>query len=122
MSERIKKMADIPGTVPWKRTGNTLGMGGQSSVHQVESTDPSQFPEGKYAMKELRNVHSGQAKQRFIREIEAIKQIEDPRIVKIIDHHGEGENFLYYVMPYDEDFVSLERLIFASQSKCLPSR
>ena len=109
-------MPDIPETVPWKRTGSTLGSGGQSSVHEVETTAPDRFPHGKYAMKELRNVHSTQAKQRFLREIEAIKQIDDPRIVKIIDHHKENDSFLYYVMSYDNNFISLEKLIFSSDS------
>lgn len=116
INERVTKMPDIPETVPWKRIGKTLGMGGQSSVHEVETTILNRFPPGKYAMKELRNVRSGQAKQRFMREIEAIKQISDPRIIKIIDHHKEDDSFLYYVMPYDENFTSLERLIFSSDS------
>jgi serine/threonine protein kinase len=109
-------MTSIPESVPWKRTGITLGGGGQSSVYEVETTDPSRFPAGKYAMKELRNVHSNQAKQRFLQEIEVVKKIDDPRIVKIIDHHKEDDSFLYYVMPYDKNFIPLDRLIFSSDS------
>jgi serine/threonine protein kinase len=110
-------MTSIPESVPWKRTGRTLGSGGQSSVYEVETTVPSRFPAGKYAMKELKNVRSNQAKQRFLREIEAVKKIDDPRIVKVIDHHNkEDDTFLYYVMPYDEDFIALEKLIFSSDS------
>jgi len=109
-------MASIPESVPWKRTGKTLGTGGQSSVYEVETTVPNRFSPGKYAMKELKNVRSNQAKQRFLRETEAIKQIEDPRIVEVIDHHKKNDSFLYYVMPYDEDFVPLEQIIFSEDS------
>lgn len=109
-------MANIPENVPWKRAGKTLGAGGQSSVYEVETTVPNRFKPGRYALKELKNVRSRQAEERFLREIEAIKQIKDPRIVKIIDHHKEDDDFLYYVMSYDDDFISLERIIFSSDS------
>ena len=109
-------MSDIPDSVPWKRTGRTLGSGGQSSVYEVETKVLSRFPAGKCAMKELRNVRSDQAKQRFLREIEAVKKIQDPRIVKVIDHHKEDDSFLYYVMPYDKAFTTLEKLIFSPDS------
>ena len=109
-------MASIPESVPWKSTGKTLGSGGQSSVYEVKTTVSNRFKPGKFALKELKNVRSKQAEERFLREIEAIKQIEDPRIVKIIDHHNKKDSFLYYVMPYYEDIVSLEKLIFSSDS------
>jgi len=109
-------MASIPASVPWKRTSKTLGAGGQSSVYEVETTVPARFSPGKYAMKELKNVHSTQAKARFLREIDALKQIKDPRIVEVIDHHKKNDSFLYYVMPHDEDFVALEELIFSKDS------
>jgi serine/threonine protein kinase len=109
-------MASIPENVPWKSTGKTLGSGGQSSVYEVETTVPNRFKPGKFALKELKNVRSKQAEERFLREIEAIRQIDDPRIVKIIDHHNKNDSFLYYVMSYDKDFISLEKLIFSPDS------
>lgn len=109
-------MSKIPDSVSWKRTGNTLGAGGQSTVYEVESTLTSEFPPGNYAMKELKNVGSTQARQRFLREIEAIAKINDPRIVKVVDHHKGNADFLYYVMPYDPDFTPLKELVFSEQS------
>lgn len=109
-------MASIPESVPWQRTGKTLGGGGQSTVHEVEPKPDSGFPSAKYAMKELKNVSSNQAKARFLQEIDALKQIKDPRIVNIIDHHKENASFLYYVMPYDEKFTPIEKIIFSANS------
>jgi len=109
-------MASIPKLVPWQRIGKTLGGGGQSTVDIVEPKPDSDFPSAKYAMKELKNVSSNQAQARFLQEIDALKQIKDPRIVKIIDHHKDNASFLYYVMLYDEDFTPLKKIIFSANS------
>ena len=60
-------------------------------------------PNGKkYALKILRNVGSSQARRRFRREIEVIKELTSPVIVQVIDHSKEDDEFQFYVMEYHE--------------------
>ena len=106
----------IPETVPWCPTGVTLGSGGQGQVHLVtRKGNPSG---GKFALKTLRNTDSEQAQQRFQREIEAVKQLDHPNIIRIFDHSKEGDEFQYYVMEYHEGAKTLARII--STQSCNP--
>ncbi len=99
----------IPDELPWQATGNTLGSGGQGEVQIVtHETDP----EGqKYALKVLRNAGARQARQRFRREIEAIKNLTSSVIVKVIDHSNEDAPFQFYVMEYHEGAKTLDSII-----------
>jgi len=109
-------MTRIPDSVPWKAAERTLGEGGQSRVCLVNPEQTSDFGDGTYAMKILKNTKSEQAKKRFSAEIKAIRQVDDPRIVKIIDYSKDNDDFLYYVMPYDPDFKPLEKIAFSPDS------
>lgn len=111
-------MPKIPDDVPWTRTGNTLGSGGQASIDEVKPKDVVRFPDKLYTMKELRNVSSSQAKERFIKEIEAINSINDPRIVSIFDHSKADQSFQYYVMP-KYDAIILSDIIYEQESPFL---
>lgn len=104
----------IPQNLKWKATGRTLGAGGQATV--VEVVDES-LPDGsRYALKGLSNDKPQQAYDRFYREIEAIKKVDHPFIVKIIDHSNVGDSFHYYVMELVEGAVSLRRLLESGTS------
>jgi serine/threonine protein kinase len=73
----------IPESMSWSSNGITLGSGGQAVVHLVTRRDQ---PEGqRFALKALRNVESRQARERFRREIEAVKHLDHPTIVRIFD-------------------------------------
>ncbi|MCH8148141.1 MAG: protein kinase family protein [Planctomycetes bacterium] len=89
----------FPKDIPWVSTGKTIGSGGQSTVQEVEPKEQSDFEMGTYALKKLRNSKSAQAMARFQREIQAIRSVDDSRIVKIVDCSREGADFVYYVMP-----------------------
>jgi serine/threonine protein kinase len=105
----------IPDSIPWTATGDALGEGGQARIYDVKPKEGSGFTPGKYAMKILGRNKPDQAKQRFIQEIETIRQIDDSRIVKIINHCNEEDDFYYYVMPnYMEDgYEVIQKLAFA---------
>ena len=99
----------IPDELPWQATGNTLGSGGQGEVQIVTH---EREPEGqKYALKVLRNAESRQARQRFRREIEAIKSLTSSLIVKVIDYSREDAPFQFYVMEYHEGAKTLDSII-----------
>ena len=99
----------IPDELPWQATGNTLGSGGQGEVQIVtHETDPQGQ---KYALKVLRNAGARQARQRFRREIEAIKNLTSSVIVKVIDHSNEDAPFQFYVMEYHEGAKTLDSII-----------
>ena len=106
----------IPENVPWKRTCKTLGSGGQGTVYLVTHKDKSEGPV--YALKELRNRGSDQARQRFQREIEAVRQLDHPNIIRIFDNSEPDDEFQYYVMEYHEDAKTLASII--SSSTCNP--
>lgn len=99
----------IPETIRWKSTGRTLGQGGQAQVQEVEDTK-GEFP-GKYALKALAKGKSQQAYERFFREVNAIKQLNHPYIVKVIDSSEPANDFHYYVMEYLEGARPLLKVI-----------
>ena len=111
-------MPRIPESVPWQATGATLGEGGQSHIQEVKPREGSPFLPGLYAMKIPRNVGSAQARQRFIREVGAIRQINHERVVKILDFSKEGD-FLFYVMPKYDGYQNLGRLAYTKESPFL---
>ena len=86
----------IPDTLKWKATGKTIGQGGQGVVQEV--IDKENQDGTKYALKALSKGKPVEAYQRFYREIKAIKEINHPNIIKIIDHSNAGDDFNYYVM------------------------
>ena len=103
----------IPQELPWKSNGKTLGGGGQGQVHLVTNKED---PDGTlYALKELRNPGSMQARQRFRQEIEAATTLDHPAIIRIFDNSKERDDFQYYVMEYHEGAASLAHII-SSQS------
>lgn len=104
----------IPQDVAWHSNGTTLGSGGQGQVHVV--TRGGQPDEQKYALKILRNVGSSQARRRFRREIEVIKEITSPVIVRVIDHSQEDDEFQFYVMEYHEGAKTLDSIMLSDNS------
>jgi serine/threonine protein kinase len=117
----------IPESVPWKCV-RTLGQGGQSRVIEVVPRTEERLlsgqqvvknvpiPDGRYVLKELKRPEHTQALARFAREIEAIKRVTHPSVVRIIDHSVEGDEYQYYVMPYSEGARTLEDIAFADDS------
>jgi serine/threonine protein kinase len=72
--------------------------GGQAHIYLVK--DLKTHDDKNYVLKRLKK---GKRKERFEREIGAIKSIESPYVEKIIDSNiMEGDDF-YYVMPYYAD-------------------
>ena len=104
---------EIPEYVPWCLTGTDLGSGRQGDVCLV--TRKNELDGAKYALKNLRNTDSGQARRRFLREIEAVMELNHPNIIRIFGHSDEGDDFQYYVMEYHEGAETLES-ITSSQS------
>jgi serine/threonine protein kinase len=104
----------IPDSVPWRSTGTTLGGGGQGEVHLVVPRDQPQAPPS--ALKILKNSTSRQARERFRREIEAVKQLSDTRIVKIVDHAEPVDDFQFYVMEYHQGSRTLASIIFSESN------
>lgn len=104
----------IPESVPWELTGTKLGSGGQASVREVVRRGGSQ--DMKYALKALKNIKSQQALTRFATEIDALKNIDHPNIVKVIDHSEPEALFQYYVMELEEGAETLGKIIFGSDN------
>ena len=101
----------IPNEVPWCLAGEELGSGGQGVVYPVTRKGD---PDGcKFALKTLRNADSTQAKSRFIREIEAIKKINHPVIIRVVDHSEDDAEFQFYVMEYHEGAELLADIIYS---------
>lgn len=104
----------IPDTLPWATTGKTLGSGGQAEVYLVTRRDQS---DGRnFALKVLKHVDSKQARERFAREIEAVKSLDFPLIANIIDHSKPEDDFQYYAMEYYEGARTLANIAFSGLS------
>lgn len=108
----------MPLDTKWKKTGKTIGGGGQGQIFEVKPSDSNQYKDGTYTLKQLRNIDSPQAIERFKIEIEAIRKIDDERIVKIVDYSVDDPDCLYYVMPnYSENnYVPLHKICFEKTS------
>jgi serine/threonine protein kinase len=104
----------IPKSAPWQPTGVTLGSGGQADVHLVTRRDQPDGP--RFALKVLRNVQSSEARQRFRREIEAVKHLDHPAIVKVVDQSDPDDQFQFYVMEYYEGAKTLASIIFSGSN------
>ena len=104
----------IPDSVPWCSTGTTLGSGGQAVVHLVTRREQPEGP--RFALKALKNVQSRQARERFRREIEAVKLLDHPNIAKIVDQSGPEDPFQFYVMEYYEGARTLASVIFSESN------
>jgi len=104
----------IPKGLRWQPTGKTIGEGGQAQVHLVTDND-GEF-QGKWALKVLRRTQPGQALDRFHREIAAIKALDDPGIVQIVDHSEPVDDFQFYVMEQFEDAKPLEKVLFGNEN------
>ncbi|HML28915.1 MAG TPA: hypothetical protein PKE16_08765 [Hyphomicrobium sp.] len=85
----------------WENVGHDIGAGGQSVVRRVRDlTDPN-GPE--YALKRLKNP---ERRERFMDEIESLRSINHPNVMKIVDYaratESEGEPY-WFVMPLAQD-------------------
>lgn len=101
----------IPESLKWKPTGETLGQGGQAQVYKV--TNKEEDNGRYYALKPLAKGKPPKAYERFYREIEAIRQLDHPRIIKIYDHSKKGDDFNYYVMEYIEGTKTLRKVLLS---------
>ncbi len=74
-----------------------LGRGGIGKVYRVYDHQTGR----ELALKMLRTqwVNNDQAVSRFLREMETVKRLEHPGIVKVYDMHHEG-NQIFYTMEY----------------------
>jgi serine/threonine protein kinase len=83
----------------YESVGRDVGGGGQGDVLRVRDTlDPLK---AEYALKRLKDAARY---ERFLNEIEALRGIDHPNVIKIIDHSGEGvpgdtKHKYWFVMP-----------------------
>ncbi len=83
-----------------------LGEGGMGEVYMAFDTHTKSHVAIKFAFLGSRDPES--EKKRFFREIELLKSIDHPNIVKLLDSGQDGEN-LYYVMEYIQGHEMRER-------------
>ncbi len=105
---------NIPETLKWQETGKTLGQGGQATV--VEVIDKTTEDRKTYALKALSEGKPQKVYERFIREIDAIKKLNHPSIIKIVDHSEPNANFHYYVMELIPDAMNLKKRLLLKKN------
>lgn len=89
------KPNELPGDFRWEYVKD-IGQGGQAKVWEVKDrTEDLPHP---CAMKVLNRSVRPKAVERFIREIELIKALDHPNIIKLLDHSKDGDSFHYYIM------------------------
>lgn len=104
----------IPDSLRWKADGQTLGSGGQAVV--VSVIDKEGKHSGRYALKGLSPGKPEKAYERFAREVEAIKALRHPNVVRIIDHSEKADPFQFYVMEYIEGAKPLKKFITSKEN------
>jgi serine/threonine protein kinase len=91
----------------WKLLGTNLGKGGQGDVELVERLSE---PGGqRYALKILGERGGQRAYDRFRQELDALRKVDHPGIVKVIEYAQDPADLQYYVMEYVEGAKSLRR-------------
>jgi serine/threonine protein kinase len=104
----------LPATLKWKSTGKTLGEGGQGTV--IEVVEQGAEGGATFALKALARGKPAKAYERFAREIQAIKNLNHPAIIKIIDRSEHPSDFHYYVMELIPTAISLKKLVGSNQN------
>lgn len=104
----------IPKDLRWELTDKTLGEGGQAQVFLVK--DKGAEFEGVWALKALKRGEPGQAYERFSREVAAIKKLQHPNIIRIVDNSSIEDKFQFYVMEYIKGARPLEKVIQAERN------
>lgn len=107
----------IPKELRWQFTGRTIGGGGQAQVREVE--DSSGEYTGKYALKTLAKDKPKQAYERFYREIAAIKVLQHPYIIRVVDSSSPEDDFVYYVMELVEGSIPLQSILGLANNRFL---
>ncbi len=108
----------IPKDLRWEPTGTTLGEGGQAQVFLVK--DKNGNFDGVWALKALKRNEPGPAYERFYREVRAIKKLQHPNIIKIVDSSSPGDKFQFYVMEHIDEARPLEKVIKTKNNKNNP--
>jgi len=105
---------------PWEerwRRGRQLGRGGQGVTFLVERID---VPDERYVLKELRNNGDLERRKRMHREVQALQELDHPRLPKIIESNTDAfadlEVPLFFVMDY-VDGQTLEERVAQGQLK-----
>jgi len=99
----------IPENLRWKSTGKTLGEGGQGVVYEVVDKDKPDGPT--WALKALAKDKPKRAYERFYREIAVVKELNHPKIIRVVDHSQMGAEFQYYVMEAPQGATPLKQLM-----------
>lgn len=99
----------FPGACPWVPIEERpIGGGGQADVFRVKHRHGT--PPGIWALKRLKNPNE-KSLARFHQEVEALRKIDHPSIVKIVDASKPADEFQFYVMEYVENSRSLTDVI-----------
>ena len=77
----------------------------------LEVIDKTKELNGIFALKGLSKGKPKQAYERFVQEIEAIKRLQHPSIVQIVDHSSPDDEFQFYVMEHVEGAKSLKHIV-----------
>ncbi len=104
----------MPKMVGQWQLGGQIGRGGQGAVYRARL---SAEPDGRvYALKRLSNSASEQARERFAREIEALKRLDHPGVVQPVANSEVGDPQPFYVMPFEEGVQKLSDQIWSPDS------
>ncbi len=115
--KEVNLLMKIPKESRWEATGDALGEGGQAQVVLVK--DKTEEFDGVWAIKILKRRQSSQAYERFSREISAIKKLQHPNIIQIVDHSTPDAEFQFYVMEHIEGAKTLEKIMVSENNPFL---
>jgi serine/threonine protein kinase len=101
----------------WKILG-PAGSGAAAAVFRVQKSDDGPV----YAAKVLRNTGGRpEPRQRFLQEIDALKKLDHPNIVKVhCCEYDEVENEFFYVMDYIDGIRSLRHFVGSTKEEPNP--
>ena len=89
-------------------------LGPSSTVHLVyHKDDPPKTPR---ALKILKRDASQEAHRRFQKEIKAVREIDHPAIIEVLDYSPQDAEFQYLVMQYHEYASTVEEYCLLSTS------
>lgn len=96
-TKTLRRTFDVGAIIGEKyRVLNRLGTGGCGEIFLCHPTDDAKV---RYVLKIMRDTSSPQMLKRFLREAELLKNIQEPRIVKLVDSWSDTDGS-YIILEY----------------------
>lgn len=98
----------FPENLDWVPIKSDFDSGGQGTIHLVHRKGDTQ--KTPHVLKLLKKPDSEKAHERFLREIETVRNIRHPAIIEVVDFSDQDSEPLFLVTKYHEGAKTIENI------------